>query len=377
VLPVTLEQLYAGKTKKMAVKRDVVDKENEVSRCSACDGQGIRLQTLQRGGMIQQSSVPCSSCKQTGHIFKHKQCREELQVHIQKGALDGHKVVFREKADELPGAETGDVVFVLKQNDHKEFKRRGADLYIQRTISLSEALCGFQLEVTHLDGRKLLIKSSPGEVMKPMPQGFDPLKFDDDATTWERVEGVDCPDIDSVAEAREVDVEQLKKACEGQLKRRGVDVSAFVVDHRSGKAFFKSACREDVMKAQMPNQNCTMYVVADPDAESRMRMMKAVKGEGMPTLKNPFVHGNLFIIFNIEFPQSLSCDAQDQLRTLLPPPINTSTSATDEDVEVHEVTNIDPVQSYSANRDNMTVTGEAYDEDEDEEATRQPACTQM
>merc|ERR1712232_551413 len=108
------------------------------------------------------------ACNGTGHIFKHKRSREEFEVHIQKGATDGHKIAFHEKADELPGAETGDVVFVLKQQEHPEFKRKGADLYIERTISLVEALCGFELEVTHLDGRKLLIKSTAGDVMKPM-----------------------------------------------------------------------------------------------------------------------------------------------------------------------------------------------------------------
>merc|ERR1719197_2260598 len=39
VLPVTLEQLYTGKTKKMAVNRDVVDKKSGVKQCAACNGQ--------------------------------------------------------------------------------------------------------------------------------------------------------------------------------------------------------------------------------------------------------------------------------------------------------------------------------------------------
>merc|ERR1712151_290383 len=97
----------------------------------------------------------CAACAGAGKIFEH--------------------IVFSGKADELPDADTGDVVFVLKQNEHKDFKRRGADLFVERTISLSEALCGFQIEITHLDGRKLLLKSAPGEVVKPMSHCFDPL----------------------------------------------------------------------------------------------------------------------------------------------------------------------------------------------------------
>eukprot|EP00965_Chrysotila_dentata_P061228 2028090-Pleurochrysis_carterae.AAC.1 len=42
-------------------------------------------------------------------------------------------------------------------------------------------------------------------------------------------------------------------------------------------------------------------------------MMKAVQGEGLPRLKSPFEHGNLFILLNVEFPATL--DAQCQVAT--------------------------------------------------------------
>merc|ERR1712228_853633 len=129
-----------------------------------------------------------------GKSFSTKQEREVLEVVIQKGSPDGHKVQFREMADEHPDADAGDVVFVLKQQEHADFKRRGADLFIERKISLVEALCGFELELTHLDGRKLLIKTSPGEIIKPMAQGFDPLaKEEGKSTEWEVMEDMDCP----------------------------------------------------------------------------------------------------------------------------------------------------------------------------------------
>ena len=66
-----------------------------------------------------------------------------------------------------PDTVTGDIVFVLKLKDHPKFKRKYDDLYVEHTISLTEALCGFQFVLTHLDGRQLLIKSNPGEVIKP------------------------------------------------------------------------------------------------------------------------------------------------------------------------------------------------------------------
>merc|ERR1712066_826001 len=187
-------------------------------------------------------------------------------------------VTFREMADEHPDADAGDVVFVLKQQEHAEFKRKGADLFVERKISLVEALCGFQMELTHLDGRKLLIKTSPGEIVKPMAQGFDPMAKEEAKTEWEAMEDCDCPSIENVAQADTTDVDTLKKACETQLKRRGIDVGVFVVDQR--RAYFKQCTREEALAAKKPKRGCTMYVLPDPDATRAFRTMKAVKGEG-------------------------------------------------------------------------------------------------
>ncbi|KAF3796264.1 DnaJ protein-like protein 2 [Nymphaea thermarum] len=66
-----------------------------------------------------------------------------------------------------PDTVTGDIVFVLQLKDHSKFKRKHDDLYVEHSLSLTEALCGFQFALTHLDGRQLLIKSIPGEIVKP------------------------------------------------------------------------------------------------------------------------------------------------------------------------------------------------------------------
>merc|ERR1719324_681109 len=190
----------------------------------------------------------CQDCGGQGKSFSTKQQREILEVLIQKGSPDGHKVPFREMADEHPEADTGDVHFVLKVQEHADFKRKGADLYLERKISLVEALCGFELEITHLDGRKLLVKTAPGELVKPMARGFDPLETKDGKMEWDVYEDADCPSLDNIAEAETTDVDTLKKACETQLKRKGIDVGAFVVT--ANKAYFKQASREEVLAAK-------------------------------------------------------------------------------------------------------------------------------
>jgi len=315
--------------------------------------------------MIQQMQAQCGACGGAGKSFQTKQEREVLEVHIQKGSPDGHKVVFREMADEHPDADTGDVIFVLKQQEHPVFKRKGADLFVEKQISLVEALCGFQMELKHLDDRKLLIKTSPGEIVKPMVQGFDPLGSEDSKTEWEVMEDCDCPSIDNVAQADTTDVDTLKKACETQLKRKGIDVGVFVLDGQ--RAYFKQCTRDEALAAKKTRKGHTMYIISDPDAKKNDRLMKAVKDEGMPTIKNPFVHGNIFLILTIQFPDTLEPNAQTEIRKLLPPPLNVCKLKEDDpNVEPHTVTDIDPVKSYNENKANMKAGGEAYDDDDEE-----------
>jgi DnaJ family protein A protein 2 len=97
-LKVTLEQLYSGITKKMAVNRKVVDQAEGVSTCEACNGRGVRVQVSQSGMFRQQMQVACDRCSGAGKAFKHVKQREVLEVHVQKGAVDGQKLVFHEKA---------------------------------------------------------------------------------------------------------------------------------------------------------------------------------------------------------------------------------------------------------------------------------------
>jgi DnaJ family protein A protein 2 len=122
------------------------------------------------------------------------------------------------------------------------------------------------------------------------------------------------------------------------------------------------------LQARRQKKGSTMYVLSDPNAKAHLRMIKAVKDEGMPTLKNPFIHGNLFLLLTIEFPDTLTPEAQKGIRSLLPPPLNApKIKESDEGVEVHNVTDIDPVQSYNSNKINMSTGGDsAYDDDDDD-----------
>ena len=46
---------------------------------------------------------------------------------------------------------------LFKELKHKRFERRGDDLYTNITISLTDALTGFTMDVEHLDGHKVRV----------------------------------------------------------------------------------------------------------------------------------------------------------------------------------------------------------------------------
>jgi DnaJ-class molecular chaperone len=70
--------------------------------------------------------------------------------------------VFHGESDEYPDKEPGDVVIIVNEQPHKVFKRKGADLIMEKEITLLESLTGVKMVVNFLDGSKLAITSPLG-----------------------------------------------------------------------------------------------------------------------------------------------------------------------------------------------------------------------
>ncbi|XP_010209354.1 PREDICTED: dnaJ homolog subfamily A member 4 [Tinamus guttatus] len=186
-LGVSLEDLYNGITRKLALQKNVIcskcegygGKKGSVEKCPVCKGRGMQVIVQQIGpGMVQQIQTVCPECKGQGERINPKdRCetcngckvvREKkiIEVHVDKGMKDGQKIVFHGEGDQEPDLEPGDVIIVLDQKDHGVFQRRGHDLITKMRIQLSEALCGFKKTIETLDNRVLVITSRPGEVIK-------------------------------------------------------------------------------------------------------------------------------------------------------------------------------------------------------------------
>ena len=188
-LKVNLEDIYNGKTAKVAVTRDRIcskckgvggSSADAVQKCGGCKGRGIKVVMMQLGpGMYSQRQGPCDDCSGTGEKINEKsRCKEckgkkvnkektILEVQVEKGAPHGERYNFHGEADEHPDLEAGDVVIEVHVANHKSFKRRGADLFFEKEITLLQALTGVDFVFTHLDGRKIRVKNQPGEIIKP------------------------------------------------------------------------------------------------------------------------------------------------------------------------------------------------------------------
>ncbi|KAI8469015.1 MAG: DnaJ domain-containing protein [Monoraphidium minutum] len=80
---------------------------------------------------------------------------EILEINVRPGWKKGTKITFPEKGDEHPGRVAADMIFVIDEKPHPNFRRDGNDLVLTAHISLADALCGSDLKVTTLDDRKL------------------------------------------------------------------------------------------------------------------------------------------------------------------------------------------------------------------------------
>ncbi|KAI4333918.1 hypothetical protein L6164_018669 [Bauhinia variegata] len=142
-LPCSLEDLYKGTTKKMKISREIID------------ASGTSMQV-----------------------------EEILTINVKPGWKKGTKITFPEKGNEQPNVTAADLVFIIDEKPHSVFTRDGNDLVVSQKISLVEALTGYTVQLTTLDGRSLtmpinnVIHPNYEEVVpkEGMPLQKDPTK---------------------------------------------------------------------------------------------------------------------------------------------------------------------------------------------------------
>ncbi|MBO4263337.1 MAG: molecular chaperone DnaJ [Bacteroidales bacterium] len=191
----TLEEIYAGCTKDVVIERarpcpncngQGTKNASDIKTCPTCKGSGqvqhmvnslfgraLSYSTCpQCGGEGKIVSNPCSTCKGTGLVRK----KESVKVPIPAGVEDNMQLTLRGEGHAAArGGANGDLLIVVEELPHAQFKRQGTDLFYTRVISVTDAMLGTEITIPCLDGpyaMKLDAGTQSGTVHKLRGKGL-------------------------------------------------------------------------------------------------------------------------------------------------------------------------------------------------------------
>jgi len=215
----TLEQLYSGDSIDVKYTRQVLCLQWEmcIKQSQDCHGPGVRVVRQQLApGFVQQVQQSDERCVARGKMWNPKcsACQEktstetvELTIDITGGLRAKERITFEGLTDERPGYKAGDLHFVVYEEEHSSFHRDRDNLYKTMEVPLVDALTGFKITLTHLDGKTFTVEVNTvtdcDHVMRVPGKGMPRRNgrgFGDLYLTFE----VDFPDELSVAQKKAI-----------------------------------------------------------------------------------------------------------------------------------------------------------------------------
>ncbi|KAH8270499.1 hypothetical protein KR018_010823 [Drosophila ironensis] len=95
----------------------------------------------------------------------HKE-EKVLSITVKPGWKAGTKITFPKEGDQAQGKIPADIIFIIRDKPHTQFKREGSDLRYTAQISLKQALCGTPVTVPTLHGDSIMVNASK-DIIKP------------------------------------------------------------------------------------------------------------------------------------------------------------------------------------------------------------------
>jgi len=99
-----------------------------------------------------------------------------LEFEVEPGMTDGQEHKFIAEGEPHIDGEPGDLRIRIKTQAHPRFERKGDDLYTNITISLQDALTGFEMSIEHLDSHKVHVSREkvtwPGARIRKKGEGM-------------------------------------------------------------------------------------------------------------------------------------------------------------------------------------------------------------
>lgn len=188
-----LKDLYLGKVFKRKITRDRLCKtckgsgstDGKKDVCTCCKGKGFVVEGVRQGTFIFQSQKICNVCKgkRTIPTSKCSECKGNgtkptekiFEIEVKPGTKQGTSFIFRGESNEAENIEPGDIVFIVEEIPDPRFKRINDDLYTKYSITLKEALLGFE-NVIDIFGSNVKFSHpgvvSPGDKIRVKGKGF-------------------------------------------------------------------------------------------------------------------------------------------------------------------------------------------------------------
>ncbi|MFZ0640423.1 MAG: molecular chaperone DnaJ [Candidatus Acidiferrales bacterium] len=190
-LKLSFEDAAAGVKTKLKIPR--------FEDCAACGGTGAKpgagMETCAsckgRGQLVYQQgffavSRTCPACHGAGKIIKEScvECRGQgrmerartIEVSIPAGVDNGMRLrVPGEGETGSNGGVPGDLYVFIEVKEHPFFERRGADLYCNVPISISQAVLGVEIQVPTMNGEEKLVipeGTQPGTLFRRKGKGL-------------------------------------------------------------------------------------------------------------------------------------------------------------------------------------------------------------
>ena len=180
-VPLTLEEIATGVTKKIKVKKQKscdtcggsgAKNSSSVKTCGTCNGSGYvrQIRSTFLGQMQTTTSCPtcngsgqtitakCSTCKGDGRTYGE----DTMEIEIPAGVEEGMQLSMRGGGNAgKNGGPNGDLLIHIKEKKHKDLTRDGVNLIYDLYANFADVALGYSVEVPTLTG-KVKIKIPAG-----------------------------------------------------------------------------------------------------------------------------------------------------------------------------------------------------------------------
>jgi len=173
----SLDDICNRKIVKLKVERDrLCSCTSNATVCNFCKGSG---------NIINFSLFDiCKNCKGEGKFYNYcGNCNNGtiistkiFELHLNPEIENGFKYIFKNEGNHYKKSEPGDFIVNISYIKHNEYEVDKKDLICNKTISLKDALCGFDITIKHPSGEILNHKQTeivfPGYILLIRSKGL-------------------------------------------------------------------------------------------------------------------------------------------------------------------------------------------------------------